>query len=79
MSDCYTELGRPAMRGHRPGQLFWVPAPMLTDRALAMRIGFLKEGQDITQAPLTIERLRPGLLPAKGREHFNGLSRRLHR
>lgn len=59
MSNCYTELDRPAMRAHRPGQVFWVPAPMLTAQALAMRIGFLKEGQDITQAPLRLERLRP--------------------
>ena len=59
MSDCYTELDRPAMRAHRPGQFFWVPGPMLTDRVLAIRLGFLKEGQDITQAPLRIERLRP--------------------
>jgi hypothetical protein len=58
MSDFYRELQAGAMRLHQPGQIFWVPAPMISKDALGLRLGFLKEGQDITQVPLTISRLR---------------------
>lgn len=57
MSDFYIELDKPKMRQHQPGQIFWVPAPIISATALGMRLGFLKEGQDISDASLSIERL----------------------
>jgi hypothetical protein len=58
MSDFYRELQAGAMRAHQPGQIFWVPAPIISKDALGLRLGYLKEGQDITTVPLTISRLR---------------------
>jgi hypothetical protein len=58
MSDFYRELQAGAMRTHQPGQIFWVPSPIISKEALGLRLGYLKEGQDITTIPLTISRLR---------------------
>lgn len=57
MSDFYRELTGVAVRSHLPGQIFWVPAPIVSAAALGLRLGFLKEGQEITEVPLTISRL----------------------
>jgi len=58
MSDFYCQLQAGPMRSHQPGQIFWVPAPIISMGALGLRLGLLKEGQDITQIPLKISRLR---------------------
>jgi hypothetical protein len=58
MSDFYRELQAGAMRAHQPGQIFWVPSPIISKDALGLRLGYLNEGQDITTVPLTISKLR---------------------
>ncbi len=58
MSDFYRQLQAGPMRSHQLGQIFRVPAPIISMGALGLRLGLLKEGQDITQIPLKISRLR---------------------
>lgn len=59
MSNFFLELDKPQMRSHQAGQILWVPAPIICKDALGVRLGFLKEGQDITTVPLVIQRLNP--------------------
>ena len=59
MNDFYIRLEGAQVRAHLPGQIFWLPAPIISKDALGLRLGFLKQGQDITDRPFTIVRLRP--------------------
>lgn len=59
MSDFYKVLQKKQLRLDLFGQICSIPASYTLTRPLAMRIGYLKEGQDISQLPLTVSPIRP--------------------
>lgn len=59
MSDFYQEITPTESRSHRPGQIFRVPAPMINNRPIGLRIGHMKAGQDIKDMPFKAEVLGP--------------------
>lgn len=55
-NSVYIELEPKVQHEHVVGQLFWVPAPMVSPDPLTLRIGSWKAGMDVSQAELTVEK-----------------------
>lgn len=59
MSDFYKKLPMALKNERQFGQICWVPAPCVASSTLALRLGFLKVGVKIQDAPLELTPVSP--------------------
>jgi hypothetical protein len=56
-TDFYKKLPMGLKNAHQVGQFFWVHAPMTIKNSFTLRIGRLKEGEDISNARLEVKKV----------------------